>query len=88
MKSQYPSGKPAMFPNTAEGYVSMKRHDHGWAVGSGYIEPDSVFDEDAAVEEGERLFPKPGGVVPPGSPVGTNSGVSRGRNNDPGFVLV
>ena len=41
MRSQYPSHRPKTFPDTPEGYADMVIHDHGWAVGSGYIDPDA-----------------------------------------------
>lgn len=47
MTSQYPSAGPkAVFPATVEGFVQMVLHDHEWAVGSGYIDPDTA-DPDA-----------------------------------------
>ncbi len=47
MFSQYPSGACVEFPETVVGYVACHRHDHNWEVGSGYIDPDAVFDEQA-----------------------------------------
>ncbi len=57
MKSQFPSAAPVQFPDTVAGYIDCQRHDHGWRVGSGYCDPDELFNEEAARQEAETAMP-------------------------------